>query len=316
MVYLSHSEIMLAASLFVLGVGMGIYHPVGLSSISRNIRRRTEALGIHEAAGAVGLSVFPVILVSVGVAAGWQSSFLLAGVVSLALLPLLPLVPSEFDVPRPLPVEGRKRQPRLTELFRQRPVVLLYAAAVLLQAPQNGFMTFLPTAIAVIGGLGEGQVLGISATGLFISLAILVGAGGSFLGGRLGELFAPERVLSVMMLVPIPLLVLLGVVEGKALLVLAPLVNIPFNATAPILNSLIGKYLPVAMHGRGFAALYGLGPLVGSLVALLAGAVAQTYGLNWVFPVMAVFLLVAFPLPYLILASVQGVAEAAEGEGR
>ena len=164
--------------------------------------------------------------------------------------------------------------------------------------------------------MGEGQVLGISATGLFISLAILVGAGGSFLGGRLGELFAPERVLSVMMLVPIPLLVLLGVVEGKALLVLAPLVNIPFNATAPILNSLIGKYLPVAMHGRGFAALYGLGPLVGSLVALLAGAVAQTYGLNWVFPVMAVFLLVAFPLPYLILASVQGVAEAAEGEGR
>ena len=109
---------------------------------------------------------------------------------------------------------------------------------------------------------------------------------------------------------------LLGVVEGKALLVLAPLVKMPFNATAPILNSLIGKYLPVAMHGRGFAALYGLGPLVGSLVPLLAGAVAQTYGLNWVFPVMAVFLFVGFPLPYLILAPAQGAVEGAERESR
>ncbi len=309
MVYLSQNQFMLALSLFVLGVGTGIYHPVGLSSISRNIRRRTEALGIHEAAGAIGLSVFPVILVSVGVATGWRSSFLLASIVSLALLPMLPLVPKEFDVPRRPPAAERKAQPRLWEIFGRRPVILLYAAAILLEAPQIGFMTFLPIAIAVIGGLEESQVLGISTTGLFISLAILVGAVGSFIGGWLGGLFAPERVLSLLLLVPIPLLLLLGVAEGNVLLALAPIVRVPFNATAPLLNTMIGKYLPVDAQGRGFAVLYGLGPVVGSLVALLAGAIAQTYGLNWVFPVMAVFLLIASPLPFLMLLPVKGGAE-------
>ena len=305
MVVPSHHEALLALSLLVFGVGMGIYHPVGLSAITRNIRRRSEALGIHAAAGAVGLSIFPVVLVSVGVAVGWRASFLVVGVVSLILLTLLPLVPKEFDRPRPAHSEGKTTPASALALLSQKPVLAIFVTAALWEAAMIGFTTFLPAAIALIGGLGQARVAGISTTGLFISFVVLVGAIGSFMGGKLGQHFTPERVLTVLILVPIPVLLLLGAVKGNTLLALAPLVMFVYNAGGPLVNTLIGKYVPAGMQGKGFAVLYGLGPGVGSLVLLLAGAISQSYGLNWVFPLVTVFLLAAFPVPYFVLLPAQ-----------
>lgn len=74
-VFMSWDRVSLGVALFFLGIGVGLYHPVGLSAITRNIRRSSAALGIHGLAGSVGHGILPVIVVSVGVAYDWKVSF-------------------------------------------------------------------------------------------------------------------------------------------------------------------------------------------------------------------------------------------------
>ena len=85
--------------LVLLGLGTGIYHPVGLSAITRNVSRRALSLGIHGLAGSVGMSILPVAAITIGVVFGWKVSFYGAAVISFSVLLLLPLVPSKCDRP-------------------------------------------------------------------------------------------------------------------------------------------------------------------------------------------------------------------------
>jgi ACS family hexuronate transporter-like MFS transporter len=308
---ISRNEFSLAVALFVLGVGIGIYHPVSMASIARNIRQRATALGIHEAAGIVGYGLIPIALVSIGIAFGWKSAFLIAAAASLVPLALLFLVPKEFDKPRLAKSEDTIPTSRLLSKLAERKVLGVYMTLAFMETAQNGFTTFLPAAIAVIGGLGENRIFGLSTTGLFLGLTILVGIPGSLIGGRLGDRFSPARALSVLSLLPIPLLVFMGAAEGAVWLALASLVRVPFNASSPLINTLVAKNLPPGIHGKSFALSYSLGPIVSSLVALLAGAIIQAFGLPWVFPLMAVFLVGAFLSARFVLRPVKDEAQAA-----
>ncbi len=301
LIYLTSGAIMLAVGLFILGVGTGIYHPVGLASITRFVRRRTEALGIHESAGSLGLSLFPVLLISIGIAYGWRTSFLVGGFVSLLPLLLLSLIPGNFDMPGQDSGDEDNREgwSAVLRAFTSRRVLIMYGAVVLLEAGSTGVETFLPVAIADIGGLGEGTLGGISTTGLFLSLVILVGVPGSLLGGTIGARWGADRTLAVLSLAPIPILALFAVVSGNVFLALAPILRALTNARSPALNALVGANLPAGMQGKGFALMYGISPAVASLIALAAGAVAEAWGLRWIFPLGAVMLAAAFPFAYL-----------------
>ena len=307
LIFFTSGIVMLAVGLFVLGVGTGIYHPVGLSSITRFVRRRTEGLGIHEAAGSVGLSIFPVLLISVGIAFGWRASFLLGGFVSLLPLVMLPIIPARFDRPSAA-TQQEGGWGAVLRAFTTRRVLVMYAAVVLLEASATGIDTFLPVAIADIGGLGEGTIGGISTTGLFLSLTILVGVPGSLLGGALGARWGSDKTLAVLTLVPLPILALFAVLTGNAFLALAPILRAVTNARSPALNALVGANLPPGMQGKGFALMYGISPAVASVIALAAGAVAEAYGLKWVFPLGGILLAAAFPLAYLGYRSAESTA--------
>ncbi|MBM3947865.1 MAG: MFS transporter [SAR202 cluster bacterium] len=316
LVGISQDEVSLALALFILGVGIGIYHPVGMATIARNIRQRATALGIHEAAGILGYGLIPVVLVSVGIAFGWKTAFLIAAGASLVPMALLFLVPKQFDRPRLVKSEDNVPASRLLSTLTERRVLGVYMTSAFMETAQNGFTTFLPAAIAVIGGLGEGRVAGLSTTGLFLGLTILVGIPGSLIGGRLGDRFSPHRALAVLSLLPIPLLLFMGATEGAAWLALASLVRIPFNATSPLINALVAKNLPPGIHGKAFALSYSLGPIVSSLVALLAGAIIQAYGLPWVFPLMAVFLVGAFLSARFVLRPARGASSGSPMPGQ
>ena len=160
----------------------------------------------------------------------------------------------------------------------------------------TGFFTFLTIAIVERTGVDDTRYLGVSAVGLFAILVIATGAMGSFIGGRLGERYSPERLLTLLTFAPVPVLLLLGASSGWLLLAVAPFASLAFNIGEPSLGSLIGRYLPTDMHGKGFAFLFGVGQAIGSPVGVLAGWITHSYGVNWVLPVMAAFPLVAVPI--------------------
>lgn len=297
LVFTSHGGLMLTIALFILGVGTGIYHPVGLSAITRNIRRRTEALGVHGMVGGIAISLLPVTVVTLGINFGWRYSFLFASAISLTVLVFLPLVPRKFDKPQKESVTPQS----VIATFSSRRLLGIYAASILRQFAMTGFLTFLATAVATTGGLGQTQIGIISITGLFTTIILASGAVGSYLGGKLGAYFNLERTFTVLTLAIVPLLLILGATKGMMFLALAPFIALTLNSGDPILGSLIGKYLPNTMHGKGFAVLFGIGQIVGSLGGFIAGITVQQYGINWVFPVSALFPLMALPILRLTL---------------
>ena len=293
----------LLLGLILLGLGTGIYHPVGLSAITRSVTRRAEGLGIHGLAGSVGASALPVAAISIGIAFTWKTSFAVGAVVSLSVLALLPLVPSVFDRPVKRPGDPLLDLRGMVRSLTRGPLIALYGVSILIEFSLIGFLTFLTTAIAAYAGFGQESIAGLSTTGLFATLVIAVGGVGAFFGGRLGERFSSESVLFASTLMAVPALLLLGVAKGAFLLALTPVIGLMFLAQAPQIGALLGRFLPGYMHGKGFALLYGTAQALGSLAGLLGGAVAQQYGVNWVFPILALVLLCSLPLQLSLLWS-------------
>ena len=316
LVVLAWDEISLGVALFVLGIGVGLYHPVGLSAITRNIKRRSTALGMHGLAGGVGSSVLPVVLVSLGVAFGWRVSFAAAAVAALALLPAMRLVSRDFERPPGAGMGAVASLRRMVGAMDDRRLLAVYSSSIIRSFGYTGFLTFLTTAIALETGLEDTRVLGVSATGFFASLALGSGGIGSLIGGRLGERFNQERLLTILIAAPAPILLVLGITGGPLLLALAPLAALVFSTGDPILGSLIGRYLPADMHGKGFAVLFGVGQAIGSPVGVLAGWVTHNYGVQWVFPVMAISPLAALPILVLFLWPRQPVSGEASTTAR
>lgn len=296
-------QVGLAIALFFLGIGIGIYHPVGLANIGRNIRQASTALGIHEMGGIAGHGILPVAVISIGVLMGWKQAFMFAGFISLVPLLTLFLVPRKFDRPIVDESQAPLSPKEIFSVFTQRKVLGIWLTSAFIETSQTGFTTFLPVAIAIIGGLGERTILGLSVTGLYLAFTIVITSPGGLLGGRLGEKFAPEKIIAVLCLLPIPFLLWMGMTAGAVWLALAAIIRIPFSAMSPLISTLIATRLPASTQGKAFAISYSIGPIIASLAALLAGAIAERHGLTWIFPLMAVFLVPASISALLMIGS-------------
>lgn len=302
-IYFSNGNVAISFSMLIFGFGVGIYHPVGLSSISRNIRHRTEALGVHAMVGGIGLSLAPMLVISLGMSFGWRVSFLVGAFLSFVVILLIPLIPKEFDKPKNDTSVHSITFINIMHTLTQKRLMAIYSTSILRQFAASGFMIFLATTIDKSVELETlvslSNSTGISSTALLVTSIFAIGALGSYFGGKLGERFGLERIIILITMIGIPLLILTGLTSGISLIVVAALAALTLNSGDPILGSLIGKYLAASMQGKGFAILHGLSQTVGSFSGILAGFIAHNLGISWVFPIMAIFLLAALPIMLL-----------------
>ena len=66
----------LGFALVLMGIFGGMYHPAGLSFISRTVRQRARALGIHGAGGNLGTALAPFIAAAIAGVWSWRGAFL------------------------------------------------------------------------------------------------------------------------------------------------------------------------------------------------------------------------------------------------
>ena len=81
---------MLLVFMGVLGVGLGFYHPVGLSYISKvfGSRNRGKALGINGIGGNTGWLLSPIATASIAVAFGWRWAYVTWGLLGVVFIVL------------------------------------------------------------------------------------------------------------------------------------------------------------------------------------------------------------------------------------
>jgi MFS family permease len=295
LIFASNSKYTLLIGLIIFGTGIGIYHTVGLAAITRNIKNRTQALGIHGMAGLIAISILPTITTTVASWSNWRIPFLFASIVCLSILLLIPSIPKEFIRPNHSTNENQTIKSIFSTLTHKN-LSGLYIISMLREFTSTGLMTFTASSIALIGNTNIFSTNIITNTGYLTSIVFLFAAFGSYCGGRLGEKFASEQLLSGLTILLIPVLLLLGTTKGIIFILLMPLSHMLLSSGYPLLQTLVGQYLPDSMHGKGFAIINGLSGIVGATAGSTIGTVIQYWGFKWAFPILSIFSLMVLPI--------------------
>ncbi len=280
----------LTSGLMMLGLFSIMYHPAGLTIISRRIKAISKGMAFHGIMGSLGLALGPIIGATLAAISDWRLPYLVLGIIMLVLIfSTMIFIPS------------RKREPNTVDYIQpattNRPALLLYyGMIVMVGLAFAGFTTFMPAHFALETRDIFSSLSDIIRGGLFTTLVLLSGIIGQILGGFLGDKYSRPKILLVVILLNIPLLSLMGYTTGLPLVIFGILLGITHFIWQPVGNALIAQISHSKHRGLSYGIGFFLSFGVGSFAAGIGGLIAENYGVNLVFPVMALFF-----IPGLIL---------------
>jgi MFS family permease len=290
----------IAVALAVWGVAASVYHPAGLTLISKGVHERGAAFAYHGMAGNVGIVAGPFVTALLLLAVEWRVAVVvlavpgvLAGVVGTRV---------EFDEAAAVAATDGGEAPStdvgsLSEFFAaSRSVFTLGFLTVFGLVMFNGLyyrgiLTFLPgllseflaPLVGTTGSLGpvsEGPLASEFDLSQYLYAGLLaVGIGGQYVAGRLTEAVEPERGVAAVLVVLTAVALLFVPASGSLvpLLVVSVVLGFFLFGMQPLTQATIAKYSPPEHRGLSFGytylAIFGFG----ALGASVTGAVL-TYG--------------------------------------
>jgi len=299
---LSPNVYVLSVALAVLGLVLGIYHPVGSAFIARATKHRGMAFGYLGVSGNLGVALGPVLAGVIASTLGWRApylifaipAFLMAGLLYSFTRTKIPSVSVEETV-----VKTDVRRARLHLVIL--PLVLIFIAAAVNGFVYRGLITFLPLYLSQRLHFTFFHLDSMALAGSFTTVALIFGVFGQFLGGYLSERRRHEVLALVVAVVTVPLLLLMGN-SDEWLLMLAAIGFAFFHFMGqPIFNNLVADYSPASWRGRSYGIHYFCTFGLGSFSATLLGYTAEQLGTNWVFIVMAGVTLISLVCVVMLL---------------
>jgi predicted MFS family arabinose efflux permease len=265
----SPNLIVLAGTLFVLGVFASIYHPVGTAMLIEQARRRGRSLAFNGVCGNFGAALSAGVTVALIAAFGWRAGFFIPGVICLG---------TALIYVRLVPREEKKASSRAT--VAEVPLATWLAATI--------FTLFI--VIAICAGLVFNIVsvalpkivderLGAGVPLVFVggvaSTVFMCGAIAQLAVGRL-----VERVPAHILFAAIATLQFLGVLwaaqaAGKSLILALAVAMAAIYAQVTVNDLVIARYTADAWRGRVYAIRYFLTFLVSGAAV---SAIAILYG--------------------------------------
>jgi len=156
----------LLASAAIGGFAASFYHPLGASLMSKYFQsNRGLAFGINGALGAIGRSVYPIIITSLVIITGtsvYVSGFFILPIFALVVSILILLTLKDSSTKNDSKVKGRKtaKEGKLNKGLIIPLLALTFIALTKGMLPQ-GFITFLPTFLSTMAGYNYGIDVGI-----------------------------------------------------------------------------------------------------------------------------------------------------------
>jgi MFS family permease len=294
----------LSTGLVALGFSAGVYHPSGLSLLSRRVAsgERGRAIGIHGVGGSFGEALAPAFAGLVAGTLGWRWGFgaaaLMAGGSAL-LTVTLPADPVHATPRVPGPhgsfVDSFRHLGRsLASFWRSRPLRWLLLSTVVSGFVYRGVLTFLPLHL----GESVGGQLGSSLT----SLVLVAGIVAQRFGGELADRLPRERLFLAEVTLFVPVLVLLGLTSGVGLVALALCFGFLWYLAQPLASAMAAAYAETDDHGLlygvQFASTFG----IGSFATIVGGLLVRTGGTSLAFVGFGVVAILQFAAALALFA--------------
>ncbi len=323
----SPTPVVIGLAMALWGVAASVYHPTGLSLISRGVEQRGSAFAYHGMAGNVGIAVGPLVTILLLIAFDWRV------VVALLAIPAAAAALFAFraDIDERAAVtatdggdDGDGRADgvsSLGEFLSQSKVLFAGAFAIVFVVTlcsglyYRGVLTFLPELLRDVPSLAPIQIGSETyEPGDYVYVGLLmVGVLGQFVAGKLTDRGRPEygilagfgalAVIGVLFL-PVAGLGLAG------LLGIAALLGFFLFFVQPFYQASVAEYTPPGARGLSYGFTY-LGVFgIGALGASIAGAILTYFSAGTLFVVLAGLATVAAGLGAYLVTRVPSTATA------
>jgi len=300
----SPNLLVFTAALAILGALGSVYHPLANALISAKVKEFGRGLGIHGAAGNIGLATAPFLAGLIGSQFGWRSAYLAFMVPGVALSIWALFVDMTIDK-----LQKQARGADLTPVqeevgvwvYFSIPLLLLYIVNMLQSFGFHGVVTFLPTYMSQNTSFHILSWDSVAIGGMLSGIALFMGVFGQYTGGVLAEKKNLQRNISVMCILSFPFILAMAFFKDVALLAMA-LSFFFFNfALQPMINTLTARYTTLKMRATAFGIYFFAAFGIGSMAASFAGFIAQNFGLPWVFVGLSIGNLILIALSLLLM---------------
>ena len=322
---LAPSMVVIALALVLWGLSASVYHPAGLSLISKGVEQRGTGLAYHGVAGNLGIGLGPLVAAVLLLVAEWRTVALVLGIP--ALLAALYASRASFDETAAVTAAtdgGSKASSGLDSLgeflteskhLLAGSFLLVFVVVMCSGLYYRGVLTFLPELLRTLPGFepipietllppsvlsalgieaGTGQTL--KPQDYFYAGLLLIGVFGQFAGGKLSDRIPVEYGIAGSFLLLAVLAVLFVPVSAMGLgplAVLGALLGIALFVVQPMYQASVAEYTPAGTRGLSYGFTY-LGVFgVGALGGGLAGSILAFANATTLFGTLAGIALVA-----------------------
>ncbi len=293
----SHGYLMLLGCVALVGFGNSLWHPTAIPTLARRYpERKGLALSIHGMGGNAGDALAPLVVGALLTWLTWREVVILNVIPGLAMALVIMVLLGTLS----LGARGAPRQPgeprqSLAEyfrgvpaLFRNRSLVFLTTSSAFRSMTQNALLTFLPIYLAYEMGFSPFWV----GAGMFALQA--AGFIASPIAGHLSDRMGRRSILMASMLMTAVVLVFMALAgRSHAFIVFVAILGFFLYAIRPVMQAWILETTPKNMGGTSIGILFGAQSLGASVAPLLAGIIADQWGLMATFWFLAGTIVVA-----------------------
>lgn len=287
---ISPNLVILTIGLALLGALGSLYHPLANALITAKVEAYGKGLGIHGAAGNIGLASAPFVAGLIGSYWGWRYSYMFLVLPGITLSVWALFVDMSMEKEK----RGSNDTPGTSPSFSVQadhgflvyfslPLILLYLVNTLQSFSFHGVTTFLPTYMAKYTSFQIFSWDSVAIGGTLSGLALFTGVFGQYAGGVLADKPNLKRNLVFMAVFSFPFILCMAFLKDAILLIMA-LSFFFFNfSLQPMVNTLLARHTTLKMRGTAFGIFFFASFGLGSMASSFSGFVAQTFGLPWVF---------------------------------
>jgi len=283
-----NNGVLFGLALTGIGLFSGIYHPVGLGWIARNIENTSLAMGYNGMFGNLGLATAPLVAGLINYNFGLQAVYLTVGLLNILGIVLL-FRTQNNSKHRAIERHTNQHNNSLT------PFCILLVAMMLGGIVYRGTSVTLPAYFQLsnqhlfvaiqkmFGGIGTENVVATVIT----SMIYLLGMIGQFIGGKVGERYDLRRSYFLFHLITIPAATAMAYSSNIPLIGFAMVHSFFLLGMQPIENTLVSRLAPPGLMSSAYGLKFILTFGVGALSVKVIEAVKLSYGFSTIYLVLA-----------------------------
>jgi MFS family permease len=294
----SHGYLMLLGCVALVGFGNSLWHPTAIPTLARRFpERKGLVLSLHGMGGNVGDALAPLAVGSLLAFLTWREVVFINVIPGLVMSVLLLVFLGALRVgskAKGEPAEEEHTQSLreylrgVPALFRNKSLVLLTASGAFRSMTQNALLTFLPVYLAYEMGFNPFWV----GAGMFALQA--AGFAATPIAGHLSDRMGRRSILMTSMAMTAVVLVFMAFAgQSNAFIFFVAVLGFFLYAIRPVLQAWLLESTPKNMGGTSIGILFGAQSLGASISPLVAGMIADRYGLLATFWFLACTIVIA-----------------------